>query len=117
MRYRLKRVNSLLLREMTNILHHRVSDPRIGFVTVTSVMTSPDLRTAKIFIGASGDKKKDAEIIEALHHARSYIQKELSEGVFLKYLPELKFFIDETELRAERIEQIIENLHKDDEHE
>jgi len=114
MKYRIKRVNSLILREMTNILRNKVHDPRVSFVTVTGVATSADLRSAKIFIASTGDEQKDSVIISALDHARFFIQRKLSEAVFLKYLPELKFFIDTTDIKAERIEQIIETLHRED---
>ena len=59
MSYRIKRVNSLLLKELNNILQRKVDDPRIGFVTLTGVSVSSDLRQAKVFVASSGDDKKD----------------------------------------------------------
>jgi len=113
--YRLKRVNSLLQREVSNIILMKIKDPRVKNCTITDVEISADLRIAKVFVMATGDSAKDEEVINALEHAKYYIQHELSQSVILKYLPELRFFIDDTQLKAERIEMLLKKLNKSEE--
>ena len=114
MNNRLKRVNSLLQREISSIILLKVKDPRIKNCVITDVETSADLRIAKVFVMATGNPERDDEIIDGLSHAKYFIQKELSNSVILKYLPELRFFIDNTELRAERIEKLLKEIHGED---
>ena len=115
MNHRLKRVNSLLLKEVNKVVQQKVGDPRVGFVTLTGVKVSPDLRTAKVFVASSRDEEKDRKTLKALNHASAYITGELGRNVVLRYTPECKFFIDKTLESAERIEAIIESLHQNDE--
>lgn len=114
MNLRLQKVNSLLMREISTILHQKMNDPHIGRPSVTAVKVGSDLRSAKVYIDSSGNSAKDDHLIDSLEKARSFIQKELGEAVTLRYLPELHFQIDKTNLNAERIEQIIQKLHEKD---
>jgi ribosome-binding factor A len=114
MTHRLQKVNSLLLRELNAIVQQRVHDPRLNMVTICGVDVTPDLQIAKVFVSSSGHDEKDRGVMSALHKARPFIQKELASSVILKYLPELHFMIDRTEIEAERIEKLIDGLHKED---
>ena len=107
----------MLLKEINNVLQRKMHDPRIGFVTLTGVKVSSDLRQAKVFVASTGDEGKDKDTVTALNHAHRYIQRELSKAVILKYLPELRFYIDSTLISAEKIEKILEDLHTSEEDE
>ena len=115
MGHRLKKVNSLLLKEINSVLQKKMHNPHIEFVTLTGVQVSSDLRQAKVFVASSGESKRDKEVVGALNHAHRYIQRELTKTVFLKYLPELKFYLDNTQIEAERIEKLLEDLHLSEE--
>ena len=114
MSYRIQKVNSLLERQLNIILLQKVDDVRIKSSVVTEVSVSKDLRNAKVFIGSTGDDIHDKKVIKALNEAKGYIQREMSRAVFLKYTPDLKFYGDKTNINAERIENIIEQWHKDE---
>jgi ribosome-binding factor A len=114
MTHRLQKVNSLLLKELNTIVQQRVHDPRLNMVTICGVDVTPDLQIAKVFVSSSGDEKRDHGVMSALRKARSFIQRELASSVILKYLPELHFMIDKTEIEAEKIEKLIDGLHKED---
>ncbi len=117
MSYRLAKVNSLLLKEINKVIQLKMGDPRLGelgLITLTAVKVSTDLRRAKVFVAATGDEPSDRKKVKALNHGRVFVQRELSRAVYLKYIPELIFYLDETLMKAERIEKIIEDLHKND---
>jgi ribosome-binding factor A len=97
--------------EIADLLLRRVKDPRIGFVTVTGVVVSPDLRHATVFISVLEEGARAAEALDALDRAAGFIRAELGRRMRLKYTPELVFKQDDTPGRAVRIEAIIDELH------
>jgi ribosome-binding factor A len=90
----------------------RLKDPRVGFVTVTGVKVSPDLRHARVFYSAYGDESARAGTRAALRSARSHLRHELGRQVRLKVLPELDFEEDTTIEQGERIDRLIDRLHE-----
>ena len=90
----------------------KLKDPRIGFATVTGVRVAADLRRAWVYYTALGDEKGRAATRAGLRSARSHLRTELGRQVRLKFLPELEFEEDDTFERAERIERLIEQLHR-----
>lgn len=107
---RMRKVNELL-REVVAEEVMRLKDPRIGFVTITGVNTSPDLRNATVFFSMMGSEEEQAESREALQHAAPRIQRAISGQVRLKYLPRLQFQLDEALAMGQRIEEL---LHHED---
>jgi ribosome-binding factor A len=97
--------------EIADLLLRRVKDPRIGFVTVTGVVVSPDLRHATVFISVLEEGARAAEALDALSRAAGFIRAELGRRMRMKYTPELVFKRDETPGRAVRIEAIMDELH------
>jgi ribosome-binding factor A len=89
----------------------RLKDPRIGFVTVTGVRITPDLRHARVFYTSLGDDRARAGTRAALRSASPHLRRELGRQVRLKVVPELEFAEDETTEAAERIDRIIDELH------
>jgi len=89
----------------------RLKDPRVGFVTVTGVKVSHDLRVAWVYFTAFGDDKARAGSRAALRSAAAHLRHELGRQVRLKSIPELRFEEDPAAEAGERIDRIIEKLH------
>ena len=93
----------------------KLKDPRVGFVTVTGVRVSPDLRHAWVAFTAMGDDSARASSRAALRSATPYLRSALGRQVRLKFLPELEFEEDRTGEQAERIDRLIDQMHRADE--
>lgn len=91
----------------------RLKDPRVGFVTVTGVEVTPDLRQARVFYTAMGDDRERAGTRAALRSATKHLRYELGRQVRLKVTPELEFREDRSAEQGERIDAIIERLHRE----
>jgi len=92
----------------------RLKDPRIGFVTVTAVKVTPDLRSARVFYTAMGDEKERAATRAGLRSARAHLRRVIGGEVRLKTLPDLEFEEDETIEAAERIDRVLRELHREE---
>jgi ribosome-binding factor A len=90
----------------------KLKDPRVGFVTVTGVRVSADLRHAWVSYTAFGDDKAKASTRAALRSATPHLRSCLGRQVRLKFLPEIEFEEDRTDEHAERIETLIADLHR-----
>lgn len=89
----------------------KLKDPRVGFITLTGVRVSPDLRRAWVAYTAFGDDKAKAGSRAALRSATPHLRSTLGRQVRLKFLPEIEFEEDHTDERAGRIESLIADLH------
>ncbi len=105
----MRRVNSLL-KEAIAARVANLKDPRLGFVTITGVDTSPDLRVATVLYAVIGE---DSGTGEALRAAASKIRTEIGGEIRLKYTPELRFKADETVDRSMRITAIFQRLEEE----
>lgn len=92
----------------------RLKDPRIGFVTVTAVKVTRDLRLARVFYTAMGNEKERAATRAGLRSARPHLRRLIGREVRLKTLPDLEFEEDETIETADRIERVLHELHKEE---
>jgi ribosome-binding factor A len=90
----------------------RLKDPRVGFVTVTGVSVTPDLRKARVFYTSLGDERARRGTAAALGSARGHLRQVLGRQVRMKVLPELEFEEDETTETAERIDTLIRRIHE-----
>ena len=90
---RMRRVNAILLEAVAEEVAE-LKDPRIGFVTVTGVDTSPDLRNAIVFFSVLGTDEEQAATVEALESAAPHVQSEVGHKIRLKYTPRLRFRVD-----------------------
>ncbi len=106
---RMRKIDELL-REVVAEEVGRLKDPRIGFVTVTAVDTSPDLRRATVYYSAMGTDDELAGTAEALAHAAPHVQQKVGRQVRMKFTPVLSFEPDETLDRAMRLSQILYEL-------
>jgi ribosome-binding factor A len=108
---RTARVNEVVLEVLADELE-RLSDPRLGFVTLTGVEVSPDLRQAKVFYSVLGPAEQHDETREALGSAGPHLRSVLGRQVRLKYLPLLVFREDPAITQGQRVDEIIRSLHR-----
>jgi ribosome-binding factor A len=85
-----------------------LQDPRIGFVTVTAVKTSPDLRHARVYVSVLGDDEERAETLEGLQSAHGFLQARVCSALRLKHTPTLTFDYDDSVDRGMRIAELID---------
>lgn len=107
---RLDRVNHLLRQEISLLLQRELKDPGLGFVTVTEVDTSPDLRVAKVFVSVLGDEAQWQASLQALTRARGFIRNWLYHHLDLRVTPELDFRADRSMEHSARIQEILRQL-------
>lgn len=105
---RMRRVNEAMREVLSDALTRDLKDPRVGFVTVTSVETSPDLRRATVFVSVLGDEAARGETLAGLRSAHGYLQRAVAAQLRLKHTPQLQFADDDTPRRAARIERLLE---------
>src|SRR5438105_15114065 len=109
---RLQRVSEEL-REVLAEEIQRLKDPRLGFVTVTGVRVTPDLRKARVFYTVLGEERDHKATRAALRSARSRLRAALGHQIRIKVTPELEFEEDAAMEGGQRIEEIIAELHRD----
>ena len=106
---RMRRVNEAVREVLSLQLAAGLKDPRIGFVTVTAVETSPDLRHARVFFSVLGDATAREEAHAGLRHSRGFLQAQLNSELHMKRTPTLEFVYDETTDRAMRMEELLDD--------
>lgn len=92
---------------LSDTLAQGLKDPRIGFVTVTAVDTSPDLRHANVWVSVLGDEKQRRLTMEGLRSAHGVLQRAVAAQLRLKHTPQLDFAYDDTAERAQRVERLL----------
>lgn len=113
MSHRIDKVEHLIKEEISLIFLHKLQDPAFGFITITSVKMSPDLKIAKIYISVLEKDKRDS-VLEKIKNNAGFIRSELASRVRLRFVPELKFFLDDTLDYVEKIEGLIKKIHEND---
>lgn len=108
---RADRVQVQLKKEISRILQEDLKDPRIGFITVTRIDLTGDLRYAKIYFSILGDEVSQNSAIEGIQSAGGYIRKLVGERLKLKYVPELSFKLDKSIEYSINLEKTFERLH------
>lgn len=104
---RAERVGEFIRREASEIIQKQLKDPRVGFITITRVEVTPDLRQARIYFsvyGQSGEKEKS---IKGLKSARGFIQGEIGRRTGLRYTPEISFRLDQS---LEEAREVLEKM-------
>jgi ribosome-binding factor A len=110
---RMRRVNEAV-RQVLSEAVGELKDPRIGFVTVTGVETSPDLRHARVYVSVFGPEDSRTETLAGLEAAHGVLQGRLARELRLKRTPQLAFEYDPTVERGVRMTQLIDELAPDD---
>ena len=111
MTYRIDRINNLIRQEISELLHRQVKDPRLGgFITVTSVSTSPDLKYAKVYVSQLDAQASKQDILSTLSSAAGFFRRELTKALRLRRVPELSFHWDESIECGARILDLMNQL-------
>lgn len=108
------RVADLIRSELATLLVRAVHDPGIGFVTLTRVQLSPDLQQARVRYTTLGDDKARKATATALERATPFLRRQIGSRLRLKRVPELKFVYDESIAGQDRIEQLLNELRRDE---
>lgn len=109
---RMRRINEVL-REVIGVAIADLSDPRIGFVTVTSVETSPDLRAAKVHVSVLGSEEEREATLVGLRSSHGVLQAKIAAETRMKRTPTLTFHYDETVEQGMRISQLLDEGEED----
>jgi ribosome-binding factor A len=104
----MRRVDEAMRQVLGEAISQELKDPRVGFVTVTDVKTSPDLRYARVYVSVLGDEPTREATLDGLRSAHGFLQGRLGGELRLKRTPELRFELDQTAERAARLERLIE---------
>ena len=107
---RIEKVERLIKEEISLIFLHKIQDAETGFITITRVKVSPDLKQAKVYFSVL-EKEKRELITDKINNKIGYIRAELAGRIRIKFTPELKFFIDDSLDYVEKIEELIEKIH------
>lgn len=110
MNQRTQRVDELIRQEIGAIISRDIADPRIGFVTITDVTTTPDLSHAKVSVSFIGSTDERTASLRALSHAMPFIRRELGRRLTLRRIPELHVEADVTIERGTRVLKLINEL-------
>jgi ribosome-binding factor A len=103
----MRRVDEAVRQVIADALAAELKDPRVGFVTVTDVTTTPDLRTARVYVSVLGDAEAREASLDGLRHAHGYLQGRLASELHLRRTPTLEFLYDSTTDRAQRVEGLL----------
>lgn len=106
---RMRRVNESVREVLSLAIGSELKDPRIGFVTVTSVDTSPDLRHARVYVSVLGDERQRADSLAGLSSSCGYLQRRVATELRLKHTPQLDFAYDDSTDRGLRISELLRN--------
>ena len=104
---RMRRVDEAMREVLSGAITTELKDPRVGFVTVTSVDTAPDLRHARVFVSVLGTDSVRRRSLDGLRSAHGYLQRRVADELHLKHTPTLDFIYDDTFDRAQRIDELL----------
>ena len=108
--HRLPRVAQAIQKEISQMILRELKDPRLGFVTITRIEVTGDLRLARVFYSVMGSTAAQGASQKALETAKGFIRKRLGERLRLRYTPELQFYRDDTIERNLRITKLLDGL-------
>ena len=108
-----ERIRKTLIKELSDIILHKVKDPRInGIISITDVELSQDYKYAKIYISIFGESETKQEIMDAIEESGSFIRGELGKRIRLRFTPELRFYLDESVEKAQKINDLLDKISK-----
>lgn len=107
---RQERVGDLIRDEVSDIIRREMNDPRLGFVSITRVDLSPDLRYARLFVSVFADDSERRETVQVLNRAAAFIRRTLAPRLRMRTIPELSFRLDHSMEHAENVARILREL-------
>jgi ribosome-binding factor A len=105
----MRRVNEAVREVLSARIAEGLKDPRIGFVTLTSVKTSPDLRHARVYVSVLGGEQERDRTLAGLESSHGYLQAQVAAELRLKRTPTLEFVYDESIDRGMRISELLDD--------
>jgi ribosome-binding factor A len=108
--HRLEQIGDLLRAELSELLRREMQDPRLGFVTITNVVVSADLRNARVSVSCYGDETAQQESLRALRGAAGFLRSEVGKRVRLRTIPQLTFQLDHSMAHAEEVQRTLNAL-------
>jgi ribosome-binding factor A len=105
---RMRRVDEAVRAVLSDVVASELKDPRVGFVTVTSVQTSPDLRHARVYVSVLGDEAVREASLDGLRSAHGFLQRRLGQELTLKHTPALSFHYDSSIDHGMRITELLD---------
>jgi len=114
MSIRTERVASVIKERIGAILVHDYNNPSYGFITVTDVKMTPDLKIAKVYVSVFGSEQVKAKAMKMLEGEKQHIRGLVASHVQLKFAPALQFYLDQTLEEADKINRLINKIHQDD---
>ncbi len=110
---RAERISIKIQQAITELLTRKISDPRIEMATVSRVKLTPDLRLASVYVTVFGDEDRIASTMAGFKNSRGFIKKHIAPQLGLKYMPDLRFFHDDSFDKAARMDALIDSVVKD----
>jgi ribosome-binding factor A len=107
---RQERVADLIRDEVMEIIQREMSDPRLGFVSITHVELSPDMKYARILISVFGNDDEQAQTLVALNNASGFIRRHLAPRLRMRVIPDISFRLDRSMAHAENVARILREL-------
>jgi ribosome-binding factor A len=115
MSHHIERVNTLIRREVSELIQHQLRDPRLNeFISITEVATSPDMKIAKIYVSSMSGQQEEQKILNALKSAAGFLRTALASKTRLRYTPELHFVWDNSIEHGDRILRLIDEVSQKD---
>jgi ribosome-binding factor A len=111
--YRKDRLASEIVRQTSRLVQSELSDPRLGFVTVTRAKVSDDYKYATVYVSVMGAPKQKKLSLSGLRHARGFVQRELARRIQMRSFPEIRFELDDSIDKAFKISGIIDGLNRE----
>src|SRR5579875_870513 len=108
---RMRRVDEAMRGVLSEAISKDLQDPRVGFITVTGVKTSPDLRHARVYVSVLGDDDAREASLQGLQAAHGFLQARIAQSLRLKHTPALTFDYDESVDRGMRISELLDEHH------
>ena len=112
--HRQEKLGEQIAADISDLIRTRVKDPRIGFVSVTRVEVSGDLRHAKVFVSVMGSPEERKETMRGLNKATGYLRHELATRLTLRYMPEIAFKLDNSIEEGSRVLDLIKQVSQED---
>ena len=111
---RVEKVQELMKQEISQIIQRELKDPRIGFVTVTSVECTGDLREAKIYVSLMGSEQQVKDSWAGLNRGLGFIRREIGKHIRLRFTPELTFELDKSLDYSAHIQELLLKIKADE---
>ncbi|MEJ5227325.1 30S ribosome-binding factor RbfA [Thermodesulfovibrio sp.] len=111
---RSKRLGVLLREEVADIILNKIKDPRLGFITVTDVELSDDLRNAKVFVSVLKEEER-TQSLQILNEAKGFVRNEIAKRLRIKIIPTFEFLIDESIEHGFKIDKLLKEIKKNSE--